>query len=172
MWSVKTVAHDGSDSRDWSVYKCNNCGGAVLAAAHHGIQNVSEIYPSNIIVEDAIPSRAKSYLQQAIDSLHSPAGAVMLTASAVDSMLKEKSYTDGSLYDRINKAATEHVITQDMALWAHQVRLDANDQRHSDENVELPTRDEAQRSIDFAQALAQFLFVLPTQVTRGLTESK
>lgn len=51
----------------------------------------------------------------------------MLAASAVDALLKLKGYTAGSLYARIEKAAEDHVITQDMAKWAHEVRLDAND---------------------------------------------
>ena len=36
----------------------------------------------------------------------------MLAASAVDAMLKEKGYIDGSLYARINKAAEEHLIPE------------------------------------------------------------
>ena len=82
-------------------------------------------------VQDEIPDRPRSYIQQAIDSIHAPAGAVMLAASAVDSMLKIKNYRDGSLYARIEQAVNDHLITQDMATWAHEVRLDANDQRHA-----------------------------------------
>ena len=95
----------------------------------------------------------------------------MLAASAVDAMLKAKGYKDGSLYQRIKEAAVGHIITADMATWAHQVRLDANDQRHADESASFPTREEAQRSLDFALALAEILFVLPTRVTRGINES-
>ncbi len=91
----------------------------------------------------------------------------MLCASAVDAMLKAKGYTSGNLYGRINKAADDHLITEGMKEWAHEVRLDANDQRHADEAAALPTTAAAQRSIEFAQALGQFLFVLPAQVARG-----
>jgi len=92
----------------------------------------------------------------------------MLAASAVDAMLKEKGYLAGSLYSRIDKAATDHVFTSDMAAWAHDVRLDANDQRHADEQSSLPVEDDARRVIDFALALAEILFVLPSRVARGL----
>jgi hypothetical protein len=54
-----------------------------------------------------------------------------------------------------------------MKLWAHEVRLDANDQRHADESAPLPSEADAKKAIEFAQALAQFLFVLPALVTRG-----
>ena len=102
-------------------------------------------------------------------SIHAPAGAVMLTASSVDAMLKAKGYTDGSLYTRIDKAAADHLITTDMAQWAHAVRLDANDQRHADESANLPGEADAKRCIDFASALALFLFTLPARVRKGIT---
>ena len=55
-----------------------------------------------------------------------------------------------------------------MAHWAHEVRLDANDQRHADQAADLPTTEDAKRVIDFASAFAEFLFVLPSRVQRGI----
>jgi hypothetical protein len=81
-------------------------------------------------------------------------------------MVKEKGYTSGSLYARIGEAATKHLITEEMAAWAHEFRLDANDQRHSDISNDLPSQDDANKAIEFAQGLA-FLFVLPARVARG-----
>lgn len=94
----------------------------------------------------------------------------MVAGSSVDAMLKEKGYAKKSLYYRIGKAANEHLITQDMAEWAHDVRLDANDQRHADEKVVLPTTDDAERVSEFALAFAEYLFVLPAKTKRGLLE--
>jgi hypothetical protein len=92
----------------------------------------------------------------------------MLCASAVDAMLKAKSYLKGTLYTRIDKAKTDHVITDGMAEWAHEVRLDPNDPRHADEENPLPSGEDARRAVDFTLALADFLFVLPARVRRGL----
>ncbi|WP_280286658.1 DUF4145 domain-containing protein [Pseudomonas sp. BN415] len=131
------------------------------------LRAIKECWPKPQAVDDAVPERARSFLQQAIVSIHAPAGAVMLTASAVDSMLKEKGLRDGSLYRRIETAAAEHLITAEMALWAHEVRLEANDQRHADEEAALPNEADARKAIAFAQALAQFLFVLPARVEQG-----
>lgn len=131
------------------------------------MHEVEEVYPDVESVNVDVPSPAGDYLTQAIASRHAPAGAVMLAASAVDAMLKAKKYTDGSLYTRIDTAAAEHVITAEMAAWAHEVRLDANDQRHADEAATLPSGEDAARSIAFAKALAEFLFVLPAMVRRG-----
>ena len=91
----------------------------------------------------------------------------MLTASAVDAMLKDKGFKDGSLNARIDVAAKAHLITNEMAAWAHEIRLDANDQRHAEESVALPEAADAARVIEFANALAQFLYVLPSRVERG-----
>jgi hypothetical protein len=118
-------------------------------------------------VDPNIPERARNYLNQALQSLTAPAGAVMLAASAVDAMLKEKGFNKGSLNQRIDAAAKEHLITAEMAAWAHDIRLDANDQRHSDETVPLPSTKDARKSVEFANALAQFLYVLPARVERG-----
>jgi hypothetical protein len=132
---------------------------------------IREAFPATPTAADDLPASAKAYLGQAIESLHAPAGAVMLSASAVDAMLKAKGYKEGSLNDRIKKAAKDHLITDDMAKWAHEVRLDANDQRHADETAPLPDQADARRSIDFATALGQFLFVLPERITRGLKDA-
>ena len=168
----QTTDHSGKVVRNWHVYACSTCGGVVIASAIDGTGiRVAEVFPSTRDIDSAIPERARSYLKQARDSLHAPAGAVMLAASAVDAMLKEKGLKSGSLYHRIDKAAEEHIITSDMAAWAHDVRLDANEQRHSDETAALPTQPDAARCIEFTNALAEFLFVLPSRVARGRAEA-
>jgi hypothetical protein len=141
----------------------------VLTAASAKVNNsdISNIWPSPFSVSDTLPVRAREFLTQAAASLHAPAGAVMLTASAVDAMLKDKGFKDGSLNSRIDAAATAHLITDEMAAWAHEIRLDANDQRHADEAAALPEAADAAKGIEFANALAQFLYVLPARVERG-----
>ena len=140
----------------------------VSASADSHNQPVTEIFPSSPEVSEDIPSRAKSYLEQAIASIHAPAGAVMLSASAVDAMLKEKGYMEGSLYSRIENAVEDNLLTSEMAKWAHEIRLDANDQRHSDEEASIPNVGDAKKVIDFTLAIAEYLFVLPARVQRGL----
>jgi hypothetical protein len=168
---AETATHAGLERRMWKIYGCSRCGGCVLAAAPADGQTVAELYPPVRETDTTIPERARAYLNQALQSVHAPAGAVMLAASAVDAMLKEKGYSTGSLYSRIDQAATDHVITSEMALWAHEVRLEANDQRHSDPTAALPAEPDARRVIEFTLALAEFLFVLPARVTRGRATS-
>jgi hypothetical protein len=168
VWNMDTADHAKGNKRFWSIYLCNSCGGVVLAvspidAAH----DITCIWPAPQAVAEEVPARAREFLSQAIASLHAPAGAVMLTASAVDAMLKDKGHKDGSLNSRIDAAAKAHLITDEMAAWAHEIRLDANDQRHADEAASLPSEADAAKAIEFANALAQFLYVLPARVERG-----
>ncbi len=165
---TETNDHEGRNLRRWSRDKCGKCGGLVTASAPQFGQPTIEIFPSSTEIDEDIPGRAKSYLEQAVASIHAPAGAVMLAASSVDAMLKEKGYRTGSLYERIEQAVQDNLLTSEMANWAHEVRLDANDQRHADEGSTLPNDADAKRVIDFVLAIAEYLFVLPAKIQRGL----
>ena len=169
---LDTNDHEGTFPRKWYVYTCGTCGGVVTAWAIDHNMEVEEYFPSAKAVKEEIPERPRAFLQQALESLNAPSGAVMLAASAVDAMLKLKNYTDGSLYSRIENAAADGAITKDMSNWAHQVRLDANDQRHADPAASLPSSNDASRSIDFALTLAEILFVLPSRVQKGIEQSR
>ena len=171
IWQANPSTFDGIQ-RFWRGYVCTRCAGMVSARAAGWDQDVEVTYPAAQDVSEDVPGRAREYLHQALNSLSSPAGAVMLAASAVDAMLKAKSLTAGTLYARIDEAAKSHLITAQMAEWAHDVRLDANDQRHSDEGAPLPSQAQAQKCIDFAMAFGQFLFVLPARVDRGIQSAK
>lgn len=158
----------------WAMYKCTTCGDVVLAKGERVIDydlddpEIVRIYPQARQAHEDIPDLARGFLQQAYDTLHAPDAAGVMAASAVDAMLKEMGYSSGSLYTRIDKAVADHKLTADMGEWAHNVRLGANRPRHADENSPNLTRDEAKQSVDFAEALGQFLFVLAAQVRRGL----
>lgn len=170
--AFQTLANNGKGRRHWKTYRCSRCGGVVTASSLANGGRVEKIYPEPKVVEESVPPKAKNYLEQAINSLSSPAGATMLAASSVDAMLKDKDYISGSLYERINKAVKDNLITEDMAKWAHQVRLDANEQRHADADANLPSADDAAKTVDFALALAEFLFVLPSKVAQGIVNSR
>lgn len=170
----ETNDHRRDNPRTWAAYACARCGGVTLGWQHQQDSDaqVRELFPPPQDVDEAIPQRGKAYLAQALNSINAPAGAVMLTASAVDAMLKAKGYADGPLHARIDKAAADHVITADMASWAHEVRLDANDHRSADAAASLPTTEDARHAIAFAMALGQFMFVLPSRVRRGIQDAK
>jgi hypothetical protein len=125
------------------------------------------IVPTVAAISSDIPQAAARYLTQARETLASPAASVLMSASAVDAMLKERGYKEGNLYGRIQKAEAEGVLTKHMAEWAHDIRLDANDERHADEDASAKAGEDAAKCLEFADALADLLFVLPARVSRG-----
>jgi hypothetical protein len=133
---------------------------------------VEQIIPTPKAAHEDIPEPARKFLQQAFETLHAPDAAAVMAGSAVDAMLKALGYTDGSLYSRIDKAVEDHVLTKGMGEWAHAVRLGSNRPRHADEENPHVAVDEARQSVEFAEALGTFLFVLAKRVERGMEEAK
>jgi hypothetical protein len=160
----------------WHIYACESCGGLIGAAIRVAVQQASALQEGVIqwlvphvdSVSSDLPPQAARYLAQARETISSPDSSVMTSASAVDAMLKARGYTPGTLYSRIVQAEQDGVLTKDMSAWAHDIRLDANDERHADLAHTGATAEDAQRCLDFADALADLLFVLPARVKRGL----
>lgn len=168
MWDNINRAQNDLDSSFTATYRCSSCRKYFLAEAiFRGSDYEVRTYPQTEDVSESVPERAREYLGQALQSIHVPSGAVMLAASAVDAMLRAKGLKDGVLHDRIKKAVSTNLITAEMGEWAHEVRLEANAQRHADDDFVMPTSEDALHTLEFAKALAQFLFVLPAAVARG-----
>lgn len=171
-------------ARQWATFACSSCHQVTLAKGLAFLANmqgssiggprdtVDELYPSVQSVDDALPGSAKTFLEQATATLHAPDAAAVMAASSVDSMLKAKGFTEGSLYKRIDSAVKDHVLTEAMGSWAHAVRLEANSVRHADEERPHLTAEEAKRVVDFAWALGDFLFVLTARVEAGIEATK
>jgi hypothetical protein len=155
----------------WATYNCTTCGGVVLAKLY-STNAVVRLYPEPRTAHDDIPEPAKRFLQQAYETLHAPDAAAVMAGSAVDAMLKKLEYNDGSLYSRIDQAVREHKLTVAMGEWAHEVRLGSNRPRHADEQRPHVSNEEAKQSVEFAEALANFLFVLSARIERGQKAAK
>jgi hypothetical protein len=161
----------------WHVYTCESCAGLAAAAtlvpvvyAQTGLtQPASWIVPAPQPISTDVPEKARRFLLQARETLSSPSASVVMSASAVDAMLKARGYKEGTLYHRIEKAETDRVLTEHMAAWAHDIRLDANDERHADEDATAKNPEDSARCLEFADALADLLFVLPARMRKGRT---
>jgi len=126
------------------------------------------IFPDAKTAHEDIPEPARTFLQQAYETLHAPDAAAVMAGSAVDAMLKAHGLEAGSLYARIDEALTKNLLTKGMADWAHEIRLGSNRPRHADKEKPHVSPDEAKQSVEFAEALGNFLFVLTARVDRGL----
>ncbi|MBA1140275.1 DUF4145 domain-containing protein [Mesorhizobium neociceri] len=155
----------------WGTYFRMSCGGGILARGiWSDLKETGEIavlIPAGRLVHDDVPEPVRIFLQQAIDTQHAPDAAALMAGSAVDAMLKTLGYEKGSVYTRINTAVADHKITESMGEWAHAVRLEANNPRHADKEKPHVSSDEASQSVEFAEALAFFLFVLTERIKRG-----
>ncbi len=174
---VKVWASDGPTPRTddgnpqgWGAFRCATCGGVTVAQADFWSSGptITALFPRAKAAHEDIPDVARTFLQQAFDTLHAPDASTVMAASAVDAMLKAKGYTNGTLYARIDKALADNVLTQGMATWAHAVRLEANNVRHADEARPHASSEEAKQTVEFAEALGNFLFVLTARVDRGI----
>lgn len=164
-------ATEGPKSR-WALFACTSCGKCVSAQGEYGhdseTADVISTYPTPKQAHDDLPPVAKKFLQQAYETLHAPDAAAVMAGSSVDAMLKEYDYTDGSVYHRIEEAVKDHLLTEAMGEWAHSVRLGSNRPRHADAENPHVSPEEARQSVDFAEALGNFLFVLSAQIQRGI----
>lgn len=155
----------------WAVYRCNTCAAliSVLFSWKSGRQMFAlEIWPDAKEAHADIPEPARTFLQQAFETLHAPDAAAVMAGSAVDGMLKAKGLIKGSLYERIDNALEQNILTQGMADWAHSVRLGSNRPRHADKDKPHVGSDEALQAVEFAEALGSFLFVLTAKINRGI----
>lgn len=164
----------------WLVYQCSSCGGPVCAnvSGEEGhFRNVTQFFDKLVSTEkflpdleplsEHLPDRARRYLEQARESINSPDGAAMLANSAVDSMLKAKGLTKGTVFERLKKAVAEGLLTKDMKDWADAVRIESNNPRHADLDDPHVTAERATLMADFAKALGEILFVLPAKAAIG-----
>lgn len=166
---------DGGPPLKWGMYACATCGHALLAQAlgsdAQSRSDIVRVIPRGRSAHADLPAMARRFLDQAYQTLQSPDAAAVMAGSAVDAMLKEIGYLDGSVYSRIDQALKDNRITEGMAEWAHVVRLGANRPRHADLADPHVTSDEAAQSVDFAEALGHFLFVLTARISRGIEKA-
>ncbi|RUW62104.1 DUF4145 domain-containing protein [Mesorhizobium sp. M7A.F.Ca.US.008.03.1.1] len=133
-----------------------------------GRMQATAIFPDAKIAHADIPEPARTFLQQAFETLRAPDAAAVMAGSAVDAMLKKHELTEGSLYARIDEALKKNLLTEGMAKWAHSVRLGSNRPRHADDTRPHVSPEEAKQAVEFAEALGNFLFVLTARIDRGI----
>lgn len=170
MERVWTDGWNGRGETGWAAYRCASCGGVMTLVLtwNGGVMEMERAFPEAKSAHEDIPEPARTFLQQAYETLHAPDASAVMAGSAVDGMLKAKGYEKGSLYDRIDLALKDNVLTQGMADWAHSVRLGSNRPRHADRDKPHVSPDEAKQSVEFAEALGSFLFVLTAKIAKGI----
>src|SRR4051812_46354699 len=92
-----TSASSNRAGYKWRLYVCSRCGLPVVGGCsqHEEVIRTSLVFPKPEQLEAGMPPKAQSFLAQALECVHAPSGSIMLCASAVDSMLKEKGMKAG-----------------------------------------------------------------------------
>ena len=146
-----TYRADSLSPSIWAAYGCTSCGSIVTAKGKPGATEsnpfIVAIFPAPWEADATIPARVAKYLKQAKGTLSSADASVLMSAAAIDAMLKDKNVNSGSLNQRIDEAVRVGLITNGMAEWAHRVRLDGNDSRHADAASPDLSWDDAQRAM-------------------------
>jgi len=160
---------ENCERNTWYVFYCNNCYGLVtVETALNNPKNITKYFPSNETISEEIPYPAKTHLEDAIKTVHSPPASIMVASRSLDEMLLAIGYKDKNLYDKLTRASADGKITSDMESWAHKVRLDANDERHPNKDSSEATAEDALNTIELLKAFAQYLFVLPAMIQTGI----
>ncbi len=132
------------------------------------LKTISPSPPSTGAPADT-PPRAANYYRQGMENLRNNYDAPgSMFRSALEAGLKEKfPDIDGSLYERIEKAANQQGLTPDLADWAHRIRLDGNDAVHGDEEF---LKEDAERLHAFTELVFLYLFTLPGMLEKARDE--
>ena len=88
--------------------------------------------------------------------------------SALEAGLREKfPDIEGTLNQRIERAADQGGLTPDLAEWAHQIRLSGNEAVHGGEQF---SKEEAERLHAFTELVFLYLFKLPAMLEDARAE--
>jgi hypothetical protein len=75
---LHTVGQVTPTKNHWFIYECKSCGKIVTAYAAQAGQYVIAYFPAAKTVNEDIPDRPRTFLKEAMESSHTPTGAVML----------------------------------------------------------------------------------------------
>ncbi|MCU1490247.1 MAG: hypothetical protein JWM85_1652 [Acidimicrobiaceae bacterium] len=133
---------DFGDSLDFALIRCNGCGHgalAVLFADHLGnppqLMSVHPQMPNIAVVPVDVPADLLAELREAeeVAGIGAFRAATALLRSTLEKTLKANGYTAGNLYNKIDAAAGDHVITAARKRQVHEdVRRIGNDVVHED----------------------------------------
>ena len=159
---------------------CGRCGRGILASfepiggesptrllqagrGHQlGSPTISPAAPSTG-APDRTPERAADYYRQGMENLPGNLDAASsMFRSALEAGLREKfPDIEGTLNQRIERAADQGGLTPDLAKWAHQIRLSGNEAVHGGEQF---SKEEAERLHAFTELVFLYLFKLPAML--------
>lgn len=159
----------------WQVYKCNVCANCTFVIQGNDYFGGGEVYTQflpPIGVRQANrhwPSQPAKYYLQALASLDFKSwdGAVLLSRTAIQSIMKLMNAPAGNLKSQIDSLVTSGSLVQSIAKWAHRIRVLGNEAAHADDESEI-TESDARQITSLVEYLLQYLYVLPAQIEENV----
>lgn len=151
---------------------CNICNYGVI------VTFVDELFRSvvpetNLSTPLHLPDKVKRFFEQGTGNMETNWDAAgSMFRKALDVSLKEKfPQIHGNLIKRIKNAASQNLLTQDLADWADQIRLEGNAAVHEDEPF---SKEQAIDLASFTDLVLRYMFTLPQMLkdARDSTEAQ
>lgn len=156
-------AHNGV-----SFWVCGHCQKGVCAESQVTGSAVLNFNQLITIYPKPKPATAPKFTPPSIANLYLEAttcqktktftAAAIVARKTIEVAVNQLGGTGSNLLKKIDHLATEHLITQSLAVWAHEIRLIGNDAAHE---LEPPTAEDVQQAIFFAEMFLTYAFTLP-----------
>lgn len=187
-----TIAHQWNAHKQarqlWDTFAfCGQCSRGILATFYtpdggdpvkwlgRGDRNRMEppqISPSVLSTgaPEHTPENVAEFYRQGMENLPGAWDAAgSMFRKVLDTGLKAKfPEINGTLLQRIEKAAEQNELTPDLAEWAHQIRIDGNDATHEEDPF---SKEDAKRLQTFTSLVLIYLFTLPGMLKKARGES-
>jgi hypothetical protein len=164
----------------WMFFQCPRCLSGVAAKGFPGKFDFSERsngdvhsffdsidhFPKRLPVEapDGLTLGIKRLYLQAAECLRRDNldGASMLLRKTLEVALREKfGAMPGNLSQRIRQLRERHLLTDELAAWANEIRIDGNEAAH---DAEEPDRENARQMKEFLHVFLLHTFTLPAMI--------
>ena len=155
-----------------SFWRCGNCGRGVciesLGINFHSqnpIVNLMNMYPNSATFDapEHTPENIAGDYKTAKKNLlgNEYKAASIMARTALEAAVKEFDARGVNLKQKIDNLAEQHVITQSLAEWAHEIRDIGNDAAHESSPI---SQADAEQAVYFAEMLFTYLFTLPGMI--------
>lgn len=167
-WTSYTMRHHTISEKYSSCNICNF--GVIVTFVDKLVRSV--VPETNLTTPLHLPDNVKRFFEQGTGNMGANWDAAgSMFRKALDVSLKEKfPQIHGSLFERIKNAASQNLLTQDLADWADQIRLEGNAAVHEDEPF---SKQQAKDIASFTDLVLRYMFTLPQMLkdARDSTEA-
>ena len=93
-------------------------------------------------------------------SINANRAAVLMARTALEATAKNKGIKGNSLFDKIDAMSKQHIITDQLAAEAHEIRLLGNDMAHGD-LAEPVSEEDASDILGFLDSVMDYVYQQP-----------